>query len=109
MFLNVIAFRKNDGSMLNFTRAGLIRCNGSVIGEFNRWDSDILRSIKGPVKVLKNEIRNKEYRIVFEEKSWKLYRYAEFGDRSVNILKAKGHLCLTRFNEEPRNRFFKSK
>lgn len=108
MFLNVIAFRRTDGSMLNFTKAGLIRCNDSVIGEFNRWDADLLQLVKGPVKILKNEIRNNEYKIVFEEKVWKLYRYAEFDGRSVNILKAKGRLCLTRFNEESRNRFFKN-
>lgn len=95
--------------MLNFTRAGIIRCNGSVIGEFNRWDSDLLQLVKGPVKVSENEIKNKDYKIVFEEKSWKLYRYAEFGGKSINILKAKGNLCLTRFNEESRKKFFSSK
>lgn len=97
----------NGSASLSFDRAGLIRVNDKVFGEFNVKEmKEIRNAFCGAFKVMNNEIRNKNYRIVFKEEEWGLYKFTKCRNTTVNVLKMKGRCHFSKFNETERKLFF---
>lgn len=98
---------QNGLSNLSFDKCGLIRINGKTFGEFNIDEMKKIRSMmKGASKIMKNEIRNRNYRLVFKDEEWGLYKFTMCGKHTVNVLKVKGRCHFSRFNETERKLFF---
>lgn len=108
MISNVITFTSANGSKLCFEDSGLIRCQNHVIGEFNTYDIDVLKMMRGQIVILRDEIRSHKYRIVFDYKNntWKMFSYRNYSKGRINVLKAKGKIRFTKYNAAGRNQFF---